>query len=156
MIKEYSFITVWELRNTSLEEAWKTIKAVDDWPQWWKGVEEVKALKEGDADGIGKVSSFTFKSALPYRLTFESELVQLEAYRLMKGKAKGELEGTGTWLFELKGDVVHIEYHWQVRTTKPWMNLLSPVLKPVFKWNHDVVMQWGLEGLIKRLHAKGI
>ena len=156
MKRDYSFLTVWELRNTSLEEAWKTIKAVEDWPQWWKGVEQVKTRKEGDADGIGKVSTFTFKSALPYRLTFDSELVQLEKYRMMKGKATGELEGTGTWFFQMKDDIVHIEYHWQVRTTRPWMNFLAPVLKPAFKWNHDTVMQWGLEGLAERLQAKRI
>ena len=31
------------------------------------------------------------------------------------------------------------------------MNLLAPVARPLFKWNHDVVMNWGAEGLAKRL-----
>jgi hypothetical protein len=33
------------------------------------------------------------------------------------------------------------------------MNLLSPLARPLFKWNHDVVMGWGAEGLKKRLAA---
>jgi len=33
------------------------------------------------------------------------------------------------------------------------MNMLSPLARPLFKWNHDVVMSWGAEGLRKRLGA---
>jgi hypothetical protein len=38
-----------------------------------------------------------------------------------------------------------------VRTTKRWMNLLAPFARPVFEYNHDVVMRWGGEGLARRL-----
>ena len=38
-------------------------------------------------------------------------------------------------------------YEWHVQTTKRWMNLLGPVARPVFEYNHDVVMRWGGEGL---------
>jgi hypothetical protein len=31
------------------------------------------------------------------------------------------------------------------------MNLLAPIAKPFFSWNHNVVMGWGGEGLAKRL-----
>ena len=35
----------------------------------------------------------------------------------------------------------------QVRTTKRWMNLAAPIARPLFKWNHDIVMQQGGKGL---------
>ncbi|HKQ32652.1 MAG TPA: polyketide cyclase, partial [Thermodesulfobacteriota bacterium] len=47
-------------------------------------------------------------------------------------------------------------YDWQVETTKPWMNLIAPLARPIFKWNHDVVMKWGAEGLARRLGAVAI
>jgi hypothetical protein len=31
------------------------------------------------------------------------------------------------------------------------MNLLAPIARPLFEWNHNVVMSWGAEGLEKRL-----
>jgi hypothetical protein len=63
----------------------------------------------------------------------------------------GELEGTGRWrLFEQDG-VTAVLYEWNVRTTRRWMNLLAPVARPVFEYNHDVVMRWGGEGLARRL-----
>ena len=38
-------------------------------------------------------------------------------------------------------------YEWNVRTARPWMNRLAPVARPLFAWNHDVVMRQGAEGL---------
>ena len=40
-----------------------------------------------------------------------------------------------------------VTYEWNVSTTKTWMNLLAPVARPVFAYNHDMVMRWGGEGL---------
>jgi hypothetical protein len=42
-------------------------------------------------------------------------------------------------------------YEWSVHTTKRWMNFLGPVARPVFEYNHNVVMRWGGEGLARRL-----
>ena len=74
--------------------------------------------------------------------------------RSMAGTARGELEGRGHWrLFEQDG-VTAVVYDWQVATTKRWMNLLAPLARPVFDYNHDVVMGWGGEGLARRLGAR--
>jgi hypothetical protein len=34
------------------------------------------------------------------------------------------------------------------------MNLLAPVARPFFAWNHDVVMRWGGEGLSRLVGAR--
>jgi hypothetical protein len=34
------------------------------------------------------------------------------------------------------------------------MNYFSFLLKPLFKYNHDVVMRWGALGLAKKLDAE--
>ena len=73
---------------------------------------------------------------------------------LREGEASGELAGMGRWrLFEDDG-VTAVVYEWHVRTTKSWMNLFSPIAKPVFAWNHDYVMRNGGEGLAKLLGAQ--
>jgi len=46
------------------------------------------------------------------------------------------------------------EYDWQVSTTKKWMNIFAPIAEPLFKWNHDKVMNAGYDGLTKRLANK--
>jgi hypothetical protein len=72
----------------------------------------------------------------------------------MFGSALGELAGTGHWRIYEHAGVTAVTYDWDVRTTKTWMNLLAPVAKPVFEYNHNVVMRWGGEGLAERLGCK--
>jgi hypothetical protein len=149
----YKFVTIWPV-DAPLENVWNEILHSEFWPAWWKGVENVVELKRGNKSGVGSVRRYTWKSRLPYRLTFDLETMRVEPMSLIDGVATGELEGRGLWRFFADGSgTVVVRYDWQVRTTKLWMNLLSPLARPLFKWNHDVVMGWGAEGLKKRLAA---
>ncbi len=42
-------------------------------------------------------------------------------------------------------------YDWIVEVTRPWMRLAAPMLRPMFTWNHGVVMSWGYQGLTRKL-----
>lgn len=153
MATQYSFITRWQLK-APLEEVWDAVYQSMEWPQWWKGVVSVTELAQGDVDGIGSVRTYTWKSILPYKLSFNMRLTEQEKYKRIKGLAFGELEGEGEWFFEEKEGVVLIQYHWKVFTNKTWMNYLAFLLKPAFNYNHDVVMGWGARGLAKKLQAE--
>ena len=147
----YEFITVWHF-DSPLERVWNEIYASEKWPEWWKGVVSMTELKPGDADGIGSIRRSTWKSALPYTLEFDLEIMRVERLKLIEARAFGELEGTGIWRFEAEGESKsRVQYDWRVKTTKPWMNLIAPLARPFFKWNHDIIMGWGEEGLRKRL-----
>jgi uncharacterized protein YndB with AHSA1/START domain len=136
------------------EEVFQAIWDSDRWPSWWRGVESVVTLEEGDDEGVGSLGRYVWKSRLPYRLEFDTRITRVERPYTMEGQASGELAGTGRWqLFEEEG-VTAAVYDWNVRTTAPWMNLLAPLARPVFKWNHDVVMRWGGEGIADLLGAR--
>lgn len=36
---------------------------------------------------------------------------------------------------------------------KPWMNWLAPLARPIFEWNHNVLMRWGEKGLKRLLES---
>ena len=146
----YHFISHWHF-NAPIEQVWHEIKTMSQWPEWWSYVQKVELLKEGGLDDIGSVRRTTWKTALPYSLSFESELTVLEKYERIEGRATGELEGKGIWTFASEGETTKIQYDWIVKTTKPWMNLLAPIARPLFAWNHRKVMAVGYEGLKKRL-----
>lgn len=149
----YEFVTVWRFESP-LEPVWELIYRADEWPAWWRGVLKVERLKEGGAGHAGGVSRYTWKSRLPYLLTFELETTRVEPHAAIEGRAAGELAGTGRWQFSHDAGVTGVRYDWRVETTKPWMNLLAPLARPVFRWNHDVVMDWGADGLARRLGVK--
>ena len=91
---------------------------------------------------------------LPYELTFDTRTVCSERPHLLEGEASGELEGRGVWrLYEQDGVTAAI-YEWNVATTKWWMNLLAPIARPAFEWNHDWIMGNGAEGISKLLNCR--
>lgn len=148
--KPYEFVTVWRVA-APIESVFNEIYHSEEWPAWWKGVERVLEIQKGDDNGVGSVRRYTWKSKLPYRLTFDMKTVRVESPNLLEGIASGELDGHGLWRFATDGNETVARYDWQVHTTKAWMKLLAPIARPAFNWNHDVIMGWGAEGLSRRL-----
>lgn len=148
---DYEFLTIWRVKAPQ-QKVWDLIFQSEDWPNWWKGVEKVERLKDGDANNVGAVHRYIWKSKLPYRLIFEMESTRVEPISLIEGRALGELQGVGRWqLSSDDGGITTVRYDWKVETTKAWMNLAAPVARPFFSWNHNVVMGWGGQGLAQRL-----
>jgi hypothetical protein len=52
------------------------------------------------------------------------------------------------------GPITTVKDTWEVRTTKGWMNLLAPIARPIFAWNHAASMRQGDEALAKLLRAR--
>src|SRR5438067_5572566 len=147
---DYYFTTIWRIK-APVEAVWEELVHPERWPSWWKGVERVEIVEKGEANGLGSVGRFTWKSKLPYRLVFNLKLVGFEPLARLEADASGELAGKGIWQLTREGDETVARYDWSVKTTKAWMELLAPVGRPFFEWNHDLIMAWGAEGLRKRL-----
>ena len=76
-MKTYDFVTIWRVK-APIERVWTQIYHSNDWPSWWKGVERVDEVRKGDASGVGSIHRYTWKSKLPYRLSFEMKTVRIE------------------------------------------------------------------------------
>ncbi len=146
----YRFLTSWLLR-TSRARAWEVLEDPLAWPEWWRGVERVSELDGGDAERVGSVYRIAWRSRIPYELEFDFKVRKVDPPCCMEGDAAGDLAGTGRWLLFERDDVTAVLYEWHVETSKRWMQALAPVARPVFDYNHNVVMRWGGEGLARRL-----
>jgi hypothetical protein len=152
-LAEYRFLTTW-LLDCDRERVWEAIHDQKSWLSWWRGVEDVVELEPGDDDGLGSHSRLTWRSRLPYDLVFEARTTRVERPHLIEADAFGELTGEGRWrLYESDGTTA-VLYEWNVHTTKPWMNLVAPLARPVFAWNHDWVMSRGGEGVARLLGCR--
>jgi uncharacterized protein YndB with AHSA1/START domain len=150
---EYSFTTLWHF-EAPIEDVWEPIFYVERWPSWWKGVERAVQLESGCPDRLGSLWRYTWKSALPYKLTFDMRLTRVEPPVALDGVANGELGGEGLWRLFRGAEGTLVRYEWNVKTTARWMNLLAPLARPVFEWNHDVVMRQGGVGLASMLASR--
>jgi hypothetical protein len=149
----YEFTTRWEI-SAPQTRVWQELNAPEYWPQWWRGVERVELLKPGsDTLGQGAIRRYTWRSRLPYRLTFVMETTLVVPHTRIEGHATGELEGRGCWQLSHTDGTTHVQYDWHVVANKWWMRWLAPIARPLFEWNHDVVMEWGRIGLIRRLNS---
>ena len=150
---EYRFLTTW-LLDCERERVWEAIYDSEAWPRWWRGVKRAERLAEGDEQGIGQRGRYVWRSAIPYAVEFEIRTTRVERPHLLEGAATGGLEGTGRWrLFEDDGATA-VLYEWNVSTTKRWMNLVAPIARPVFEWNHDWVMRNGGAGIAELLGCR--
>jgi hypothetical protein len=148
----YAFVTHWWV-EAPIEAVWAELHHPAEWPAWWRGILAVDVIDPGDAEGLGSSYRLTMRSVLPYRLVFTVRTARLERPTLIEAHADGELTGLGRWTLAAASGGTAVRYDWLVEATQPWMRRLAPVARPVFEWNHDVIMRWGLEGLRRRLRA---
>lgn len=151
---QYSFSTEWQFEDP-VEAVWEVIYAMDQWPGWWKYVKKVEYIKTGVNGDVGSIRRIEWGTALPYSLSFNTELLAVDPYKRMEGRAFGELEGKGIWTFTSRDLMTYVRYDWKVNTTKKWMNILAPIAQPLFSWNHDIVMKAGYDGLKKKISVGG-
>ncbi len=150
---DYRFLTSWLLASPR-EPVWDAIYDQASWPDWWRGVEEASEVGPGEESGVGTVARMVWKSLLPYRVEFEVTTTRVERPHLLEADAVGELTGVGRWRLYEEDGVTAVLYEWNVSTTRAWMNLLAPVARPVFGWNHDWVMARGGEGIANLLGCR--
>ena len=95
---DYEFVTIWRFKAPQ-EKVWDLIFHSENWPEWWRGVEKVERLKDGDANHIGAIHRYTWKSKLPYRLIFEMETTRVEPMLGDRGPRNRRTAGRGRWQF---------------------------------------------------------
>ncbi len=152
--KDFHLITEWRL-DAPIDAVWQVLTEVEDWPGWWPAVLRVDGLKPGNDNGVGSLRRMTWRTALPYSLSFDMTTTHVEPKTLIEGQASGELDGIGRWTLAKESGGTYVRYDWIVAVSKPWMRFLAPILRPVFAWNHEKVMGWGLAGIKRKLQSSG-
>ena len=170
----FDFTSRWQL-STGPETVWDALVDFKTWPEWWPGLRDIEETAPGDENGIGQRANSHWRGPVGYTIEFEVETIEREYPKSLKGRATGELAGSGTWHISTvpgrdqpghgsrrlpstpeRGDRgrepnrvewSQIVYEWHVVATRKWMRMLNPIARPVFVWSHDHVMKGGAEGL---------
>ena len=154
-MRTYALVSTWRF-DAPRRTVWNAIQDVEYWPRWWRFVERVEELERGDPDGVGALRRYTWTSRLPYSLSFDMRVSAVRPLELLEARACGELNGVGRWVFGEDNGLTIVRYEWTVATAKRWMNLLAPLLAPVFRWNHAQVMREGERGLTQYLARRRV
>ena len=145
MHNEYRFIDRW-LVHAALDDAYEVVGDTIGYPSWWG---DVFSSVEGD-DGPprpGRHVEIVSRGFLPYRLRWEAEIVEVEAPRRFDFTMAGDFVGSGSWTFEPTEGGTSAIFDFRPRVEKPGVKQLSPLLKPLFRWNHRWAMTRGERGV---------
>jgi hypothetical protein len=147
----FTLVSDWSVEGT-IEEVAAILAEPERFPDWWPEVYlGVEVLDPGGPGGIGRTVAVHSRGWLPYTLRWVGRLVAADRPHGWTIEATGDLVGRGVWRLEQHGPRAEIRYDLQVRTEKPILRRLSPVLKPAFAANHRWAMARGLEGLRREL-----
>ena len=83
-----------------------------------------------------------------------SKVVAADRPNSFETKVDGDLAGSGRWTLTHRDGKVHIRFDWIVFADRPLLRYLTPVLRPLFRWNHNWSVQRAREGLQPYLSAR--
>ena len=141
---EYVFVDEWDVQAPR-EAVFEAIADARTYPEWWRPV-----YMSSEADGppeVGRVSKQYFKGRLPYRLKTESRITRLEPPGTVEADVVGDLRGRGLWTLTERDGGTHVRFDWRVFADRPLLRYLTPVLRPLFRWNHNWAIARAMEGL---------
>jgi uncharacterized protein YndB with AHSA1/START domain len=127
------------------EAVFEALADARTYPEWWK---PVYISVEGDCEPeVGCITHQEFKGQLPYHLKTRSEIVRMERPHEFEARVVGDLTGKGVWRLSPRDGRVHIRFEWTVTADRPLLRYLTPILRPVFRWNHNWSVKRAIEGL---------
>jgi mannose-6-phosphate isomerase-like protein (cupin superfamily)/uncharacterized protein YndB with AHSA1/START domain len=142
--REYVFVDEWDV-DAPIDAVHAALADARTYPKWWRPV-----YIDVDAEGppaLGKVSRQHFKGRLPYHLRTRSTIVRLEPPHVVAGEVEGDLRGYGEWTLTPAGGGTHVRFDWRVHADRRLLRILTPVLRPLLRWNHDWAIARAREGL---------
>jgi hypothetical protein len=153
----YRFVEYWWIPGASPEEVYEVNCDPRLLPQWWKGVYlEAQPLGKWAEPHVGAQTRVKARGFLPYKLNFILETTALKPGRLVETKTTGDFVGVWRASLSPQSGGTHVEIDWRVTVDKPLIRFLSPVLKPLFAWNHRWTTPRGEAGLRAYLREHGV
>ena len=138
---QYHFLTRWKIHGP-IERVFEILRDGRRYDDWWR-----PAYRLSEQAGPRKVRVIV-RARLPYRLTFSTEIVREKPPHEIEIRADGDLVGRGLWQLSDQTSaeghpITDVIFTWEVQAQKPLVRWLSPLLRPIFEWNHDWVMKTG-------------
>ena len=141
---EYLFVDEWDVAAAP-EIVFDALADGRTYPEWWR---PVYIDVEGDGPpAVGHVARQHFKGRLPYHLNTTSRITRYEPPHVLVVDVEGDLRGEGTWTLTPAGDGTHVRFDWRVHADRRLLRVLTPILRPLFRWNHNWAIARAMEGL---------
>ncbi len=121
---------------------------VASYPAWWAQVRQVRRIDDESGE-------LTCRSWLPYDLVFvvRREIEDADG-RVLQARLDGDLVGRSRWTVESDGAVTTARFTQDVTVRKALVRRAGLLVRPILRFNHDVMMREGARGLRRHLAAQ--
>lgn len=151
----FRFEENWDIPNASVDDVYDVLAHGELLPLWWNGVYlDARKLSPPGAPKVGDKVEVRARGALPYRLNFVIEAVELEPGRRVVVKTEGDFDGRWSATLSRSANGVRVDLIWEVTVLRPILRVLSPILRSAFAWNHRWTTPRGETGLRDFLAAR--
>jgi mannose-6-phosphate isomerase-like protein (cupin superfamily)/uncharacterized protein YndB with AHSA1/START domain len=141
---EYVFVDEWDVA-APVEAVHAAVGDAGTYPDWWQPT-YLDVRTEG-TPGVGFVAHHHFRGPLPYTLRATTRTTRYEPPQLVETVVDGDLRGTGVWTLTPTASGTHVRFDWQVFADRAFLRVLTPLLRPVFRWNHAWAIKCAQKGL---------
>ena len=83
------------------------------------------------------------KAYLPYKVNFVLEVIEAERPRRILSRLSKDFDGTGEWTLEATAEGTVATLDWRPSVNHALIRHLTPVLRPLFRSNHNWAMRRG-------------
>jgi mannose-6-phosphate isomerase-like protein (cupin superfamily) len=152
----YVFVDEWDV-DAPIEAVFDAVADARTYPAWWRPV--YIDVEASGPPAAGAVTRQHFKGRLPYHLRTTSTVVRMQRPTSIEGVVHGDLSGRGVWTLSERGPKTHVRFDWRVNADRPLLRVLTPLLRPLFRWNHAWAIARAIEGLepyARRRAARGM
>jgi len=143
VVAAYRFVDEWHV-PASPEWVYGLLSCPREYSEWWGD-----AFLQGEGNpgpaAPGKRARLLTRGRLPYRLRWELVCVEAVAPARLVSRIEGDFVGEGVWSISPAGDGTRALLEWNVEVRKGVVRRLTPLLRPLFAWNHRWAMARGLE-----------
>src|SRR6476659_1217745 len=141
----YRLVDEW-LVPASPEWVYGLLSCPREYPGWWGD-----AFLEGEGDpgpaAPGKRARLPTRGRLPYRLRWEPTCVEAVAPVRLVSRIEGDFVGEGVWTISPAEEARAECSRGRSRCARGLVRRLTPVLRPLFVWNHGWAMARRLAGV---------
>jgi uncharacterized protein YndB with AHSA1/START domain len=144
MASEYIFVDEWDV-DAPQEAVFDALADGRTYPDWW-----TPTYLEAETDGPpepGRVARHRFKGKLPYVLETTTRLTCVDRPDRVEADVDGDLRGRAMWTLTPRGSKVHVRFDFRVFADRPFLRYLTPILRPLFRWNHKQAIAYAVRNL---------
>ena len=148
----YRFLDRWAV-PAPIERVYEVIGDPLGYDRWWTDF-VIESTGESGEPRPGKRNELLVKAYLPYKVNFGLEVLEAERPRRIYSRLSKDFDGTGEWtLTEQDGNTV-ATLDWRPSVNHALIKYLTPVLRPLFRSNHNWAMRRGKRQIREYLGAR--